>query len=161
MLHHFRKAQGFRVSRGSQELGGSFVLGAWGECSLFFEPLGRKQKGCRVDVQVKDGPSVPSFKLAWYAEGPTHAPTLVRLTAEDDAPDTSMDDVLLQAVASLPTTEPLAGKAGVSRAALAVALKRSEAAVRKGLGRLEESGRVLVVGQATKKAVLYAVPDQS
>src|SRR5262249_20801371 len=43
IVHHFRKVQGFRAGRGSQEIGGSFVLGAWAEASLFFEPIGRKQ----------------------------------------------------------------------------------------------------------------------
>src|SRR5262249_7084490 len=126
VLHHYRKSQGFRVSRGSQEMGGSFVFGAWGECSLFFEPVGRKQGGCTVHVQVRDGPPVPSFRLAWYAEGPAHAPTLVCLTAEDQDEDTSADDVFLQAIGSLPKTEAEAGKPGVTVAAIAAKLKRSD-----------------------------------
>ena len=157
ILHHYRKSQGFRVSRGSQEMGGSFVLGAWGECSLFFEPLGRKQGGCRVDVQVKDGPPVPSFKLGFYAEEPKHAPTLVRLTAEDQAEDTSADDVLRQAVETAPKTEAVEGNAGVSVTTLAVLRKRSEKTIRRGLKRLLEAKLVTVCGAAAKGKDLYAV----
>jgi len=157
VLHHYRKSQGFRVARGSQEMGGSFVLGAWGECSLFFEPLGRKQSGCRVDVQVKDGPPVPSFKLAWYAEGPKHAPTLVRLTAEDQAEDTSADDVLLQAVEMAPKTEAMVGLAGVSVLTLTMLRKQSDKTIRRGLKRLLEAKLVTVCGAAPKGKDLYAV----
>lgn len=74
VLHHYCKSQGFRTGRGSQGIGGSFVLGAWGECSLFFEPIGRKQGAVRVEVQTKDGAPVPAFRLAIHAEGPARGP---------------------------------------------------------------------------------------
>lgn len=159
VLHHYRKSQGFRVSRGSQEMGGSFVLGAWGECSLFFEPIGRKHGGCRVDVQVKDGPPVPSFKLGFYAEGPAHAPSLVRLTAEEDAPDTSADDVLRQALAAAPKTDAAVGTAGVSVLTLSALLKRSDKTIRRALKRLVEAKLVVVCGAAAKGRDLYAVAE--
>lgn len=159
ILHHYRKSQGFRSGRGSQEIGGSFVLGAWAESSLFFEPVGRKQGTCRIDVQVKDGPPIPSFTLGFYAEGPAHAPTLVRLTAEDQAEDVSADDILLQAVASGPKTPPASGRSGVTVSALAVLLKRSEKTIRRGLKRLVDAELVQVVGKAAKGTDLYAVAD--
>jgi hypothetical protein len=86
LIHHYRKTQGFRAGRGSQEIGGSFVLGAWGENSLFFEPIGRKQGAVRVEVQSKDGAPAAGFRLTLEAEGPAHAPTLIRLIAEETRP---------------------------------------------------------------------------
>ena len=160
LLHHFRKAQGFRVGRGSQEIGGSFALGAWGEASLFFEPVGRKQGAVRVDVQAKDGAPIPGFRLVLRAEGPRHAPEILTVTAEDLGEDTSADDQLEQAVATLPKTEALAGKPGVSVAALAAALKRSDKTVRRGLKRLQDAGRVEVTGQVSKGAALYGIVAQ-
>ncbi len=159
VLHHYRKSQGFRTGRGSQELGGSFVLGAWGECSLFFEPIGRKHGHCRVEVQVKDGPPVPGFKLTFYTEGPSHAPTLVRLTAEHEAEDTSADDVLLQAVAAAPKTEAVVGHPGASVETLVTLLKRSDKTIRRALKRLVDAKLVLVTGQASKRVLLYGVNE--
>jgi hypothetical protein len=157
VLHHYRKSQGFRTGRGSQEIGGSFVLGAWGECSLFFEPVGRKQGAVRVEVQVKDGAPVPAFRLKLHAEGPSHAPTLVRLTVEDEAESSSADDVLLQALATAPTVEALVGKPGVPIATLATLLKRSDKTIRRALKRLQDAHLVSVTGQASKQVALYAV----
>jgi hypothetical protein len=158
VLHHYRKAQGFRVGRGSQELGGSFVLGAWAENSLFFEPMGRKPGGpVRVEIQSKDGAPIPAFRLEFETEGPRHAPTLVRLRAQDDRTGDDADEVVFQAVATLPKTEPLAGRPGVSVQALAAALKRSDKTVRRSLKRLAEAERLVVSGQAAKGKDLYAV----
>src|SRR4029453_16257039 len=70
VVHHFRKSQGFRVGRGSQEIGGSYVLGAWGENSLFFEPVGRSGGGVKLEIQVKDMPPSPPLKFVIEAEGP-------------------------------------------------------------------------------------------
>jgi putative DNA primase/helicase len=159
VLHHFRKVQGFRTGRGSQELGGSFVLGAWAEQSMFFEPIGRKRDQARVEVQTKDGTPIPAFRLTFETEGPRHAPTLVRLKAEDDPDRQDADDLVFQAVATLDKTPALAGKPGVSRATITAALKRSEPTVRRALKRLEDAGRVLVIGQATKNAPLYGVNE--
>src|SRR5262249_45598369 len=63
LVHHYRKSQTFRSGRGSQEISGSYVLGAWAENSLFFEPVGRKQGLVKVEVQTKDGPPQPPFRL--------------------------------------------------------------------------------------------------
>jgi hypothetical protein len=160
VLHHFRKVQGFRAGRGSQELGGSFVLGAWAENSLFFEPIGRKQGLVRVEVQCKDGALTPAFRLAFEAEGPRHAPTLVRLRADEDASGDDADEVIFQAVATLPKTEALAGKPGVTLEAVMAAVKRSNRTVRRALKRLEDAGRVLVTGQVAKHKNLYGINEQ-
>jgi Bifunctional DNA primase/polymerase, N-terminal/AAA domain len=83
VLHHYRKAQGFRVARGSQEMGGSFVLGAWGECSLFLEPIGRKQGAVRVEVQSKD--AAPRLR-EWKAAPASSHPEAQRGTAPERLP---------------------------------------------------------------------------
>lgn len=160
VVHHYRKAQGFRTGRGSQEIGGSYVLGAWGENSLFFEPIGRKQGPVRVEVQTKDGPPVPAFKLIIEAEGPEHDPVWIRLRAEDDRSGEDADEVIYQAVATLPTEAALAGKPGVPVATIAGAVKRSDKTVRRALKRLVDAGRVLVTGQASKQKDLYGVDGE-
>ena len=160
VLHHYRKSQGFRTGRGSQEIGGSFALGAWGECSLFFEPIGRRQGAVRVEVQTKDGAPVPAFRLTIHAEGPADAPDLLTLMAEDVTDDTSVDDQLAQAVATLEKSEAVVGKPGVAVTALAAALKKSDKSIRRGLKRLEASGRVVAIGQASKGVVLYGAASE-
>lgn len=159
LVHHYRKVQGFRAGRGSQEIGGSYVLGAWGENSLFFEPIGRKQGAVRVEVQSKDGAPVPGFRLTIESEGPTHAPTLVRLLAADAGEDQSLDDVILQAVATLDKTEALAGRPGVPVVTLMAALKKSDKTIRRALKRLLNAKLILVTGQATKQQALYGVNE--
>jgi hypothetical protein len=155
VLHHYRKSQGFRVGRGSQEISGSYVLGAWGESSLFFEPIGRKQGAVRVSVQTKDGAPVPAFRMRIEA-----APTSLRLIAEDDVtPADDADEAVFQAVATLPTTEALAGKPGVLRTQVMAAVKKSDKTVRRALDRLTDAGRIMVTGNATKRAALYAVKE--
>ena len=157
VVHHFRKVQGFRAGRGSQEIGGSYVLGAWGENSLFFEPIGRKQGAVRVEVQSKDSAPVPGFRLVFETEGPRHAPTLMRLKAEEERAADDIDDLIFQAIATLPKMDALAGKPGVPVKALAAAVKRSDKTVRRALKSLEDAGRVIVSGQAAKGKDLYAV----
>lgn len=157
IVHHYRKGQGFRVGRGSQEIGGSYVLGAWGENSLFFEPIGRTQGAVRVSVQTKDGPPVPAFRLIIDAEGPAHAPAAVRLRVEDDADPNEADELVFQAVASLPKQEAVTGKPGVSVKAVAAAIRKADKTVRRALDRLCEANRCLVTGSMSKGAKLYAV----
>jgi len=159
LIHHYRKQQGFRTARGSQEIGGSYVLGAWGENSLFFEPVGRKQGAVRVEVQCKDSAPAPAFRLHLETEGPAHAPTLVRLTAEEEAEDTSADDVLLQALAAAPKTEAVVGLPGVSVVTLAVTLKKSDKTIRRSLKRLVTAKLALVTGQASRQTMLYGLPE--
>jgi len=160
LVHHFRKQQGFRPGRGSQEIGGSFVLGAWGENSLFFEPIGRKQGAVRVEIQTKDGAPAPGFTLKIESEGPNHAPTLVRLVAQEDADPHDADELVFQAVATLPKQEPVTGQPGVSFKAVKDALKRGDKTIRRALDRLCADERCLVTGTATKQAKLYGVNAQ-
>ncbi len=157
LIHHYRKQQGFRTGRGSQEIGGSYVLGAWGDNSLFFEPIGRKTGAVRVEVQSKDGAPVPAFRLRLESEGPAHAPILVRLFAEDDASESGVDDVVAVAVATLPTTPAVTGRPGVTVKALAEGIKKSDKTVREALKRLMAAGRCLEVGTASRGLKLYGV----
>jgi AAA domain-containing protein len=158
ILHHYRKQQGFRTGRGSQEMSGSFVLGAWGEQSLFFEPIGRSNgAGVRVAVQSKDGAAVPTFRLRIESEGPTHAPDLVRLLAEEETGQEEADDLVIQAIGSLPPTEAVEGKPGVSLPALMAALKRSNPTIRRALKRLLDAERILITGFTSRRAQLYGV----
>lgn len=167
VLHHYRKGQGFRTGRGSQEIGGSFVLGAWGENSLFFEPVGRKPNApVHVAVQTKDGAPVPGFILTITSEGPPFAPTLVRLAAETskEATDANaeIDEAVYQAVATLPTVKPAGGLApqgrpGVPREAIEQALQKSSATVRRALDRLQDAGRILLTGTMSRKKKLYGI----
>src|SRR5262249_45983381 len=157
VLAHFRRARGVRLSRGSQEIGGSYQLGAWGEASLFFEPVRRTHGAVRIDAQLKDGAAVPSFTLTFEANGPTLAPTSVRLIAEEVTDDTSQDDAVLQALASAPTTAALVGTAGVSVVTLALTLKRSDKTIRRSLKPLVKGKIAVVSGKAAKNAALYRV----
>ena len=160
LVHHFRKQQGFRTGRGSQEIGGSFVLGAWGENSLFFEPIGRKQGAVRVEVQTKDGAPVPGFTLKLESEGPSHNPILVRLVAKEDVDPHAADEVVYQAVATLPKQEAVKGEPGVSVQKLMEATKLSESTVRRALKNLIDAERCIVTGTMTKQAKLYGVNAQ-
>ncbi len=139
LVHHFRKQQGFRTGRGSQEIGGSFVLGAWGENSLFFEPVGRKQGAVHVEVQTKDGAPVPGFTLKIESEGPSHAPTSVKLVAEDVVDPHASDELVFQAVATLPKQGTRKGDPGVSKQALIDHLKLSESTIRRALKNLQDA----------------------
>lgn len=159
LIHHYRKAQGFRPGRGSQEIGGSFVLGAWGENSLFFEPIGRKQGAVRVEVQSKDGAPTPGFRLRLESEGPSHAPTLVRLIAEEEKADDDADELVYQAIATLPPVEAVAGRPGVPVKAIIEATKKSDKTVRRALDNLLSVGRCLVTGTMSRKTKLYAVVE--
>ncbi len=160
VIHHYRKTQGFRAGRGSQEMAGSYVLGAWAENSLFFEPIGRKQGAVRVEIQSKDAPPQPGFTLRMEAEGPLWNPTTLRLSADLDAPEDLADDLVLQAVAALPKQEPVTGQPGVSVKALKDALKKGDKTIRRALDRLCADERCLVTGTATKQAKLYGVNAQ-
>jgi hypothetical protein len=161
MLHHYRKGSGFRTGRGSQEIGGSYVLGAWGENSLFFEPIGRKQGAVRVHVQSKDRPPQAPFGLSITSEGPTEEPTLIRLVAADTPtgpPSEARTELVFQAVATLDKQVGVAGKEGVSVSAIRKYLKlRSDKPARKGLEELEKEGRVSVADRTKHGAKLWAV----
>ena len=75
VVHHYRKSRGLALGRGSQgDRGQLRARRLWGECSMFFEPVGRTQGAVRVVVQTKDGPPAPPFLLRFVSEGPDHRP---------------------------------------------------------------------------------------
>lgn len=147
VLHHYRKGQGPRMGRGSQEMGGSFVLGAWTEQAVYLEPIGRKGGGTSFDVQQKDGAAGSTMRLTWESEGPPHDPTWVRLVlSEMKAEQRAIEQLaerVLQLVQTLPH-EPAKDGAGVSVGAIVEALKGtgggSPARVRAALRFLVEKG---------------------
>jgi hypothetical protein len=159
VLHHFRKTQGPRAGRGSQELSGSYVLGAWAEDSLFFEAVGRKPVVVRIEMQSKDWEPMRPFRLKLYTEGPRHAPTLARLTVEDDrAEDGGIDEMVYKAIASLPTSPARTGNDGVPIAVIVKHLNTSDKTVRRALKRLTPD-RVMIVGQMSNLADLYGLKE--
>jgi hypothetical protein len=162
VLHHYRKSQGFRSGRGSQEIGGSYVLGAWAENSLFFEPIGRKQGAVRVEAQGKDGPPTLPFQMKIESEGPMYAPTLIRLHAEEISAESAgekIKDAVFEAIATLPKQESVDGEAGVSLKAIREAVKKSDRPVRTAIDSLMDDERIMISGKATKQKKLYAVRE--
>ena len=152
--------QGFRTGRGSQEIGGSFVLGAWAENSLYLEPIGRKHGGpVRLSLQCKDLPPSPDFTLRLQFEGPPHDPTCVRLVVEEITVEasTETDEVVYQALATLPPRAAVDGTPGVPLEDLLQATKKADRTVRRALDRLIDAGRCLVTGVMTKQKKLYGV----
>jgi len=160
ILHHFRKIQGFRAGRGSQEVSGSYQLGAWAETSLFFEPLGRHRASIRVDRQSKDAADSVGFQLRFESEGPMHAPTVVRLRAEplaDGSRRARSREVVLQALATLPSDPGRHGGAGVPVAALVTATRVSLNTVRSILKALTAEGLVEVADRGPKGVDLWTL----
>lgn len=159
---HNRKIQGsFRAGRGSQELAGSFQLGAWGENSLFFEPVGKTGQ-VKVTVQRKDGAQTPAFVLRFETEGPLNNPTHVRLHA--DAPSTAeaieaLQDRIIEVVPDLQMEEASNGQFGVSIERIGTAVSRSEAPVRQAIRALiaANDGRLREVGKVGRGRKLYGV----
>ena len=147
VLHHYRKGQGQRLGRGSQEMGGSFVLGAWTEQAVYLEPIGRKGGGTSFDVQQKDGAAGSTLRLSWESEGPAHDPVWVRLKLDDMKPNQAAAEALaeqvLQLIQTLPA-EPSPYGAGVSIPTLVQTLKgikgASESGVKRALKILVDKG---------------------
>ncbi len=158
VLHHNRKIQGsYRAGRGSQELSGSYQLGAWGENSLFFEPIGKTQ-GVKVTPQCKGGAPVHAFGLRMEAEGPAHAPICMRLHAEDLSQASAAEalkEQVFEAVQSLPPEEAKSGHPGISREAICHAVKRSSFPVRTAIQALADEGRLKEIGKTSKQKKLY------
>jgi AAA domain-containing protein/DeoR-like protein with HTH domain len=163
VLHHYRKNQGLRVGRGSQELGGSYVLSAWAEQSVFLEPVGRKGGGISFDVQRKDSAAGRTLRLRWESEGPHHDPVWVRLHLDDVkpelAPGETHADQILQLLQTLPP-EPSLNGAGVTVKALAEALKISPATVRRTLRFLVDKGLCAPNGAKSTKHVRYSYASE-
>lgn len=144
VLHHYRKGQGQRMGRGSQEMGGSFVLGAWTEQAVYLEPIGRKGGGTSFDVQQKDGAASSTLRLTWESEGPAHDPAWVRLVLAEMKPDQkaveALAELVLQCVQTL-THVPAKEGAGVPVGAIVEALKGTKGA---SPGRVRAALRFLV-----------------
>ena len=161
VIHHYRKNQGGRVGRGSQELGGSFVLSAWGEDSLFFEPISRNMPGARLSLQRKDSGATARYTLSIESEGPEHAPTMIRLRADEVSVEPAAEHLkeqIYSAITTLPTTEPLQGNAGVSLKTIQARLnRRSAKPIREALHALHTEERITKVGRGEHNADLWAV----
>lgn len=163
VIHHFRKNQGGRVGRGSQELGGSFVLSAWGEDSIFFEPIGRHQSGARLALQRKDSGATGQYTLTIQSEGPVEAPTTIRLHADEETTEPAAEQLkerVHEAIATLPVTSPLQGQQGVTLKSIQQHLKRkSDKPIREALRALEQEQRILKVGRGGHNADLWIVQN--
>lgn len=156
VIHHFRKSQGFRSGRGSQEIGGSYVLGAWAENSIFFEPTSRRSGGpATIDIQLKDGAPLLKFQMRIVDEGET----TVRLVIDEVAGDRNDAKArVAEALATLgPVDEPQDGHPGASVQSLMAAVKLSEVTVRRALKALQEEEQAQVVGHAAKGKQLWSL----
>lgn len=163
VIHHFRKGQGHgRPGRGSQELNGSFVLGAWSQTSLFLEPRGKKYGEAKASVQTKLGLPPEPFKLVIESEGPPEAPTVYRLRSDSldkESKAEPAEDKLHTLFGTLPNETPVVGETGVSKGALVTASGMPEGLVRTALNALVKKGRVKHVGTAKHNAKLYRTSD--
>jgi hypothetical protein len=158
VLHHYRKSQGFRTGRGSQEISGSFVFGAWGENSLFFSPC---DEATRVTIQTKDGCPPEPFRLVIETEGDDGDPRVIRLRAEAMGDASAAEDLkrkVFECVATLPKTDAITGQSGVTLKAICATLKRkSDKPIREALAALEAAGTIAAVGTGPHGAKLYGV----
>lgn len=162
IVHHFRKGQGgYRTGRGSQEISGSYVLGAWPEMSLFFSPMG-KQHGCaKAVMQSKDGVPLDPFKITIHTEE-VDGVEVIRLMAEDLSQGSedheSLKEQIVESLNTCEQTEGKGGKSGVLLRTLMKALKRnSDKPVREALKALAGEGRIKKADSASKGADLWVV----
>jgi len=148
------------VGRGSQELGGSFVLGAWGENSLFFEPVGRKSDAVKVDIQSKDLPPVEPFRLVFESEGPQHDPTFIRLQAGDLTEQKAVQQLTetldaLRAADQVPGTD---GRLGATVDNVARILKKTASTTRRRLNQLKEADLAEIVDEISGEGGKRSTP---
>jgi hypothetical protein len=161
VLHHYRKGQAHgRVARGSQEIIGSFVLGAWAEVSLFFEPIGKQYGVAKAQVQTKDGMPPEPFKIVIESEGPPECPTIIRLRVEDLGTDQKAQEFkekVYGLVGTLDQTEAARDEPGVSLTSLARALnvKPGSKRLRETVKALQTEDRLKESGITNKGAKLY------
>jgi KaiC/GvpD/RAD55 family RecA-like ATPase len=154
LLHHYRKQQGERAGRGSQEIAGSFTLGAWAEQSLFLEPKDRTGKLVTLTLQSKDVDILAPLRVVIVeTEGEAGK---ITTTLEDLPTAAGTQERVWEAMGTAPPSEPHSGLAGVSMVTLEKALKLSNKTIRLAMADLIRSGRVLEVGKTTKGAKLYA-----
>ena len=151
-IHHYRKGQGERVGRGSQEIAGSYVLGAWSEQSLFLEPKDRTGKIISLVLQSKDAPPLPApLRLVV-----TETDSAITLTLEDLPTDAGTAERVWAALGTATPSEPTEGDPGVSVKTLSLALKLSDKTVRRALKSLVAAGRAVVAGLVSNNTKLYA-----
>lgn len=161
ILHHYRKGQVHgRGGRGSQEIIGSFVFGAWAEVSLFVEPIGRQYGVAKAQVQTKDGMPPEPFKIVIESEGPPERPTIIRLRVEElgkDQKTQAFKEKVYGLIGSLEATNAREGEPGVgiTSLTLALGLKSSGKGLRDILKALVAEGRIRVAGTGAKGANLY------
>ncbi|ULA61621.1 MAG: hypothetical protein LZF60_340162 [Nitrospira sp.] len=159
IIHHFRKGQGHgRSGRGSQELNGSFVLGAWAQTSLFLEPRGKKYGEAKLSVQTKLGPPPEPFKLVIESEGPSEAPKVYRLRVESLDKESKAgvaEDTIYNLLGTLPHEPAVEDEAGISKLALVKASGFTDGTARAVLGALVNKGKAKHVGTAKQNAKLY------
>ncbi len=157
VLHHYRKVGGgggFRSGRGSQEIAGSNKLGAWGEDSLFFEPVTRAGGEVRVTVQRKDGEPPDAFQIVLTDEDGR-----VTLAAKTEQSVALIETQVLGFIGSMPKEAATTGDPGVSIAAMLASGRTtaSESVLRRTIRTLETAKKVAAVGQADKQKKLYGV----
>jgi KaiC/GvpD/RAD55 family RecA-like ATPase len=101
LVHHYRKGQGERIGRGSQELFGSFVLSAWAEQSFFVEPKDRSGKLVTVTLQSKDieAPDPLGVVIVETADA-------ITLTLEELPTTAGVAERVWEALGTAPPTEP-------------------------------------------------------
>jgi len=161
VLHHYRKGQAHgRTARGSQEIIGSFVLGAWAEVSLFFEPIGKQYGVARAQIQTKDGTPPEPFKIIIESEGPRDCPAIIRLRVEElgtDQKALEFKEKVYGLIGTLDQTEAIEGEPGVSITSLAKAVgaKSGSRRLRDTVKALLGESRLRVVGTGNKGANLY------
>ena len=157
VVHHYRKSQGQRSGRGSQEMGGSYVLGAWGENSIFFEPLGRDARALvKLDIQVKDAPPAAPLRLVITSDGPPHDPVWLKVRAvelSEAGTGTKNREAILTALRTLAPipAEDLGGALGIPVDALAKAVGLSEKTVKTHLKLLQTDQAVRIVGHVARQ----------
>jgi hypothetical protein len=152
LLHHYRKQQGERTGRGSQELMGSFVLGAWAEQSVFLEAKDRTGKLVAFELQSKDLNGLPA-PLRVVVED---TPDTLTLRLDDFPTTASAAERVWEAMGTAPPSEAHTGYAGISVATLVAKTKLSDKTIRAALTLLVSDGRCLEVGRTSKQAKLYA-----
>ena len=99
------KFKDLSAGRGSQEIAGSYVLGAWAENSLFFEPIGRKQGAVKVEPQCKDLPPAPGSACGSTVKDRHTIRPLIRLYAEELSKGSAAEEWkerVYEAIATMP-----------------------------------------------------------
>jgi hypothetical protein len=126
---------------------------------LFFRPIGRRQGAVEVDVQSKDAPPQPPFRIILESESEGDELRLVRLRAEDGAvaAEADLTERVYQAIATLPSNGSRPDQTGVTIKTLADHLKYSEKSVRRALTELRTEDRIVRKGKIARGADLWAV----